>query len=231
MNTLPSLLAARGGAELIETLVVLVLVVGGAIFELVMRIRQAQRPGGPPRPQPPPRPAVKDVAGEIDDFLRRAAQQRAGQQGTAQPPRPTRPQPAKPTKPPAPPPQQPLVAQVVAPAPVGGQVTEHVQKYLDTEEFTRRGAQMGGEVVSQVDREIDQHLHQVFDHSVSQLAAIPGETAAAPVAYEPLELSDASAIAIPATFATGLTDLLTSPESIRQAIVLNEILHRPEERW
>jgi hypothetical protein len=225
---MPSLFAANVDAELIKAIVVLLLVFGGAIVEMIRRVRQAQPPGGPPRQQPPPRPAAKDVAGEIDEFLRRASQQRTTQQTAAQRPQAVRAQPAKPSAPPAP---QPLVAQVVTPAPVGGQVTEHVQKYLDTDEFSRRGAQMGGEVASEVNRDIDQHLHQVFDHSVSQLAAVPGESATPPAAFEPPELSEASAIAIPATFATGLTDLLTSPESIRQAVVLNEILQRPESRW
>jgi hypothetical protein len=228
MNTLPSLLAAGVDAELIKLVVVLVIAALAWLAKLVAARQQAQPPVDGPRPQQPPRPAVndplaKDVVGEIDEFLRRAAQQRP-----AQPAQPIR---AQPVKPPARPAQPPVVAEVVAAAPVGGKVTEHVQKYLDTEDFTRRGAQMGGEVAAQVDREIDQRLHQVFDHSVSQLATVPGESAAAPVAFEPLELSEASAIEIPATFATGLTDLLTSPESVRQAIVLNEILHRPEERW
>ena len=72
---------------------------------------------------------------------------------------------------------------------------------------------------------------QVFDHQVSQLAALPGEAAAAPVAVESSEAAEAAYLEIPATFATGMTDLLSNPEAIRQAIVFNEIFRRPEERW
>ena len=114
--------------------------------------------------------------------------------------------------------------------PVGGQVTEHVQKYLDAEEFTRRAGELGGEVTQAVE-EVDQHLRQVFDHSVSQLAAVPGEAAAPPAAAEPPELTELSLLEIPATFATGLSTLLADPDSVRQAIVLGEIFRRPEERW
>jgi len=44
-----------------------------------------------------------------------------------------------------------------------------------------------------------------------------------------VELTEQSLLDIPATFATGLTDLLADPDSVRQAIVLNEVLHRPVE--
>ena len=99
-----------------------------------------------------------------------------------------------------------------------------------TREFTKRSTELGSEV-AQADREIDQRLHQVFDHHVSNLELMPGEAAAPPVVVTPVELTEQSLLDIPATFATGLTDLLADPDSVRQAIVLNEILHRPLEHW
>jgi hypothetical protein len=71
----------------------------------------------------------------------------------------------------------------------------------------------------------------VFDHNLSQLESVAGETAAPPVAAEPAELAEPTIADIPITSAAGLAALLASTESVRQAIVLNEILHRPEERW
>ncbi len=67
--------------------------------------------------------------------------------------------------------------------PVGAQVGKQVEKYLDTEEFTRRTSQLGGEV-AQADVESDQRLKQVFSHDVSQLAKKPGESAAPPAPDE-----------------------------------------------
>jgi hypothetical protein len=167
-----------------------------------------------------------DVANEIDEFLRRAAQQRGGQGQGVRPVRPPQPQPQAAAQ------AQPIQAEVVgAPKPVGGEVTEHVKKYLDSQEFTRRASQLGEDVTQEVDRDIDQHLHQVFDHTVSRLASVPGEAAAPPAAVEPAALAEDVAVDAPPTFATDLAALLTSSNSIRQAIVLNEILHRPEERW
>ena len=98
------------------------------------------------------------------------------------------------------------------------------------QEFTRRSEDLGEEV-AQADREIDQHLHQVFDHRVSQLELVPGEAAAPPAAtFETSETTEAAPVAsLPV--AVGLLDLIGSPESLRQAIILNEILQRPEHRW
>ena len=224
MNMLVALLAAAD-AEVFKVVALVVFAVLVGIVKFLAMLQQRNVPKGGPRPPQPPQPVPKDAADEIDDFLRRAAQQRTVQQRAVQPVQPIRLQAVKPAA------QQPVVAQVVAAAPVGGQVTDHVTKYLDTGDFTRRGDQLGEEVVAQVDREIDQHLHQVFDHSLSQIAATPGETAAAPEAVGVMELPESSATEIPSTFATDLAALLNNPDSIRHAIVLNEIIHRPEERW
>jgi hypothetical protein len=222
MNPFAPLLAA-GNGDLIKIAVIALIVIISVIGQLLAKMRQVRPPGGGP---PPPRPVPADVADEIGEFLRRAAQRRGagGRQpaGTKQPP-PLAEQP---------PPlraEQPVQAELVAAAPVGGQVDEHVQKYLDEQDFSRRGDELGKDV-AHVDKEVDQHLQQVFSHPVSKLEAVPGEAAAPPVAYEPPDLVGASA-EIPATFATGLLDLVSSPDSLRQAIILSEILHRPEDRW
>lgn len=169
--------------------------------------------------QRPEQPAATNVADEIDEFMRRAAQARSKE--VAKPVRRPQMRPAV---------EKPVQAEVVADVPVGGQINKQVEKFLDTQEFSQRSTQLGGEV-AQADKSIDQHLHQVFDHKVSKLESVPGEAATAPVVAVPIELTEQSLIDIPATFATGLTDLLADPDSVRQAIVFNEILNRPVERW
>jgi hypothetical protein len=204
-------LAAIPMEELIKLAVIFLIFIVPAIARLLAKGRQLQGPAaGKPRPD---RPVPTDVSKQIEEFLRR------------------RTTPQEPPKPPPParrPPPPPVQAEVVGERPVGGQVGQHVAQYLDEEQFQRRESQLGKEV-AQADRQIDQHLQQVFSHPVSKLEAVPGETAGPPTAAGPSgaeETSEASA-----DVAAGLFNLLSTPDSLRQAILLNEILQRPEERW
>ena len=218
MNPLVPLLAA-GDAELIEFIVLIVFGILAGIGKLLAtKAQQGKPPAG--NAQQPTRPTSVNAANEIDEFMRRAAARPRSAAG-AQPVR------RPPTLRPA---EKPVQAEVVADTPVGAKIGKQVERDLDTQEFAKRTTQLGSEV-AQADKEIDQHLHQVFDHHVSKLEFVPGEAASPPVAVGPVELTEQSLLDIPATFATGLTDLLADPDSVRQAIVLNEILHRPEERW
>jgi len=217
MNAIVPLWAAIDSGQLIGFLFVIAVVFLRVILPILAKMNKMKPPGGVMPPPQPPKPNPNDpVASEVDEFLRRAAERRnnKGIQPVVVQPKPVRP---------------PVVAEVVQEKPIGVQVGEHVKKYLDEEEFDRRSAQLGAEV-AQVDSEINQHLHKTFDHTVSKLATVPGIAAIAPTAIEPVELAeiipDASA-----TSAGSLFALLADPDSVRQAIVLNEILHRPEERW
>jgi hypothetical protein len=214
MNAFVPLLAALD-VVLIKAVVVMIIFFLAGIAKLLANLQKIQPPAGRPRPS---RPVPPDVAEEIEEFMRRAASRRNAQ-GT----RPASPPPA------TPPAAEPVPAEVVAGQPVGGQVEEHVKKYLDAQDFSRRSQELGEEVV-QADREIDQRLHEVFDHRVSRLELVPGEAAAPAFAAETAEPTEAPA-AGSTPLATGLLDLIGNPESLRQAIILNEILYRPEERW
>lgn len=213
MNLLTPLFAID--PNLIKLIVILLIFVVPAIGQLIAKFKQIPPPGARPLP---PREGDIDVADEIEEFMRRAAERNANQG--------TRPAVAQQAPPPV---AAPVQAEVVLDQPVGGQVTAHVTKYLDSQDFERRESQLGQEV-AQADEQIDQRLHQVFDHRVSKLESVPGEAAKPPAAYAPPDLVGAGAD-IPDSFATGLLELMTSPDSLRQAIILNEILHRPEERW
>ncbi len=233
MNTLRPVLAAVNG-DLLRLLVIIAILVLSGLGQLIGRLKQAKPPRpGPGRPQPPkPKVGQPDnpVAKEIDEFLRRVAErsQRKGVEPVAKPRLPELPAKPKVSALPKTSTEKPVVAEAAAEVPIGRQVTEHVTKYLDEQEFARRSAQLGAEV-AEIDREVDQHLRQTFDHSLSKLASVPGETAAPPSveSAEPVQVATAVAVAGPES----LLLALAHPDSIRQAIVLNEILHRPEERW
>jgi hypothetical protein len=228
MNRLVPLLALNIG-NLIWLIVVIVFIVLPAIGQLLAKAGHQQRPGGGPRPLRPPgggaparRPPAGGLEDEIGEFLRRAAQQRRAQ--AAPPPRPgPPPAPASATGP------QVVEAEVVPTPALGEGIKRHVGQYLDAGEFRQRAAQLGGEV-AQADQQVEQRLHSRFDHELSLLAATPGESAQAPAAEQPIDRLGPAA-ALPPTAAAGLAAMLGSSEGIRQAIVINEILTRPEDRW
>ena len=207
-----SLFAALDVKEVIQIVVVFLIFVVPIISQLVKKVRQIPPPDQRPLP---PRAAPVDVADEIEDFMRRAAgrQPARGQRQVAAP---------------SPVVAEPVRAEVVAERPSGGQLGDQVKSHFSEYQFNRSESKLGKEV-GQTGSELNQRLHQVFDHHVGKLEAAPDKAPGSP-SIEPQKLA-AAATEVPSLFTTGLFDLLSNPDSIRQAIVLNEVLQRPEERW
>lgn len=212
MNPFPPLFAAGWDAgDVIQIVIVFFIFVVPIISQLFKKIRQIPPPDQRPLP---PRPAPLGVADEIEDFMHRAAQrkpiQAKRQSATA----------ASPVV------AEPVRAEVVHERLVAGQVDKHVETHINERKFDKREASLGRQV-AQTGSELSQHLHQVFDHHVGSLGDVPNN-AGESSSLKPPEVTTAEA---PSLFITGLFDLLNNPDSIRQAIVLNEILRRPDERW
>jgi hypothetical protein len=230
MSGLTPVFALNPG-DVVWLILVILFVVVPAVGQLLLKMGkqgQQQRPGGGRPPGKPPGgavprgPARGGLEDEIGEFLRRAAQHRQGQ--PARPPRPV----ARPAM--APPVAEKLVmAEVVVPRPLGEGIKQHVGEYLDAAEFRRRAAELGEEV-AQADEQVEQRLHARFDHEVSSLAGTPGESAGMPTAEQPPE-PEYRANELPSAAAAGLAAMLGDAVGIRQAIVINEILTRPEDRW
>ncbi len=169
------------------------------------------------------------MARDIEEFLRKAAERRKqAQQGGGQPAAPQRPaQPApvpqqRPVAPPPaqrqpyspppttpsrqPPQRQPVEAEVVWSN--RESVAAHVQAHISTRSIAEHASQLGQEV-GLADDKLEQRLHEKFDHSVGTLGHLDttGEGA---------------------TSGDDLLQLLRNPQSLRQAILLSEILKRPE---
>lgn len=217
--------------------------------------------GAPPQPQPPGKgaaPAAGQQAdplrAQVEEFLRRAG--RPPQAGQARPPqRPPQPASAGEIKVLVDPPRadaprtlgQPLrqaewrnpAAQspAAAPQPASGagkrrsprgsakprrrqSVAEHVAEQVTTHarSLGDTASQMGQRIAEE-DQQFDNQLKAKFDHSVGTLA----ESAAPASAEETPPPSD--------TPAAQLASLLANPIGIRQAVLVNEILRRPSERW
>jgi hypothetical protein len=264
MSTSLPILFAVGLSEIIGFIVTSVFVVIWVINHIndAKKRQQAQVQVERPQPQMPPQPAGQAaVAGEappadplrtqIDEFLRRAAQQKLQQ------PAPPRKLPArdevvvlldesvaersrkpladrlrslgeaaaaaraKPGLPPQPPrKEKSRLPQRVAPQRPKS-VAEHVAEHVGaaTQDFRKEVANLG-ERVKQADEQFDVQLQKKFDHTLGSLAARQTSRASEPAAV-PEASSPAAQIAA----------LLSSPSGVQQAVVLNEILNRPTDRW
>jgi hypothetical protein len=140
-----------------------------------------------------------------------------------------KPQPARPARPPRPAlAEKPAAPQPAPLRPVGAGLADQIQKDLDIAEFRRRADQLGFEIVH-ADERTEARLHQSFDHQLSQLETAPGETADLPQVMETDSYAD-RVTGVP-TAPIGLGGLLGSGADLRRAIIITEILHRPEHRW
>lgn len=189
--------------------------------------RPAERPMQPAQPQRKPKGGAAQLNTEIEQFLKRASQRRGQQPARARAASaPPVPKPApKSFPPPASGPAKEKPADVV---PIEkrdfDEVAASVQKHMGTERFESRAAHLGDDVV-EVDDAIEQHLQKVFHHRLGKLG---GETASASeqgADVQTVVVTDAPSPA--AAFA----QLLRTPQGMRQAIVVSEILTRPADRW
>lgn len=188
------------------------------------RQQPAMRPQAGAAKPPPDQP--QPLAGEIEEFLKRANQKRQDR---------TR------KKPPVKVAAKPIITSVPArrlvqtstdkqdfEISVSNSVSEHVQKHLDTHEFSDRAEHLVDDIKKgDVDRAT--HLKQVFDHKLGRLADTSNTRS-----DQQIKLDTASQVATDAATiaaATPIASMLANPESLRQAIILNELLTRPEHRW
>jgi hypothetical protein len=84
-------------------------------------------------------------------------------------------------------------------------------------------AQQLGAEVDLADDKLEAHLHQVFDHKVGDLKRSTMEAGA-------ISPSQAARDA-PLPGAVSIAAMLVDPQSLRNAILMAEILRRPEENW
>jgi hypothetical protein len=169
------------------------------------------------RANPPPPPADKQrVEDEVSEFLRRAAQQRtsAGHTRTPQPP----PQPPTVQRRPPAPTQKEIAAAAEAERAAARPrtLTPTISDPLGQRALAERT--VDAKEVVQAEVAMQSHLSQVFSHKVGTLAGNQVATAApaGQTSSEP---------------AAEVVELLRDPHSIRDAIIVSEVLRRPTERW
>lgn len=174
---------------------------------------------------------------DIEEFLKMAAKRRQQQKQQGGGPRaqrpaspqpqqtpPTqqqRPQPARPQT--RRPPIQPATEDEIivlgsstqkASDPYRQSVAEHVKSHIDTSSLGEHASHLGEEV-GLADDKLEARLHSTFDHSVASLQGAGSVREVGSPEYQPTQI------------ATELVAMLRDPKSIRQAIILNEVLTRP----
>lgn len=186
---------------------------------------KGERPPPPVQPQAQPGdPLASDPAqqlnNEIEQFLRRATERRSDRSGRKQasiaktPP----PSPPKPRR------EQPLDVTPLEPRELSS-VTASVEKHLADRGFGKRAEHLADDIVRN-DQEREQHLQQTFGHRVGSLPDTAPKSSGVPVTDTATEV-----VAGVSPVAAGVIAILADPKTLRQAIVLSEILERPEHRW
>ncbi len=184
-----------------------------------------------PRDRPPGMPVGEPqdqgvLETEIDKFLKQAKSKRTGGDDDVEIFEPAE----EPLR--QPPMAEPLEAELVREPPIGELRNRHavsaqVAADLDTSRTERRIERMGDNVEA-ADEVMASHVRDVFDHPLGSLTdtSLRGysqaETAAEP---------ESEKITSTPTAAVDFAALLGNVDNIRQAIVMNEILQRPVDRW
>ncbi len=148
----------------------------------------------------------------LEEFLRQAAARRKHQAAQQA----------------GPPPQRVPVHPEIVEAELAEPVEPLSERHLDTSDVTAHSQSLGRRA-AQADDIMESRVHEVFDHSVSRFDKSTRQIASD---YEDIHEQAAGQgpdQAIPLHDA--IFQLLRSPTTVRQAIVVNEILKRPEHLW
>lgn len=206
-----SVLLAAAGWGMEDVLKIIVMVVFGLIYlfnHLLGGKGQKRRPARPAEPRPSGRPEVQD---EVAEFLKRATEKRSSAkraEGRQQTPR------------------RPMPAEIVEPrleSSSSSRWPPMVQSHVDNPELAQRAAQLGH--VDQTEAAFQAHM-QTFEHSLGRI-----QVAASDAEPPPQQLPDGKSQPAATPAGEVFAALLGDAESLRQAIILNEIIRRPEERW
>ena len=146
---------------------------------------------------------------EIERFLREASGQRNPRPSTQRAP-------------------EPVVAEVVRPQRLSDSGSRHLETSVRANEqrFGQRTSHLGEEV-GLADKQMESRIYAAFDH---QLGGLTNTSVGADVPDADMH-DETPGASKPSSPAAELAATFREPQSIRQAIILSEILSRPEHRW
>ena len=224
-------LLAAVSIELLIKIGIPLLIVGFSVARHLLALA-AKNPAVPAEKPPTPRPRKNpDLSDEVEIFLKNVRQrQKQGGQKQGGKRQAAHDRPAS---------SDVVVADVVeaqmvepAPAPVlvsrgegfdEGASLSGERVALEAEQIARLSQKLGVQI-DQADERIAEQIHSTFDHQLGQFDA---SQATSDDATQATSKSEDRSV----DMATDLRQMLTDPRDIRRAIVLNEILNPPLERW
>jgi len=170
------------------------------------------------------------MARDIEEFLRRAAERRQQQKGGGQPKPPPRQQP--PQQPRKPVQQRPVEPEIVEAVPVSRprpkpprktsirsqSVADHVKSHIDTSSIASHAEQLGDRIAD-VHERVQSNIHQNLDHDITVLDDKASVTDSLPSEIFGAPNDD---------FAEELRQMLRNQKMVGKAIILAEILKRPQ---
>lgn len=198
---------------------------------------QAERPMRPnPNAPPVANPGAQRAQGgkptpldaEIEQFLRRADQRKGN--------RPQQKRPAQQQQPPKPPPKsapRPLPSEANISGPIAAEtlddrglstIAASVEQHIGSRGFAQRAEHLADDIV-RADQQMEEHLQKSFNRKVGTLDSTQARSTT------PVTDTAAKPDVGPQSQAAVLAELLASAQGVRQAVILSEILERPEHRW
>jgi hypothetical protein len=177
---------------------------------------KGERPLRPPQAGGVPPANPSPLNAEIEQFLKRANDRRGDRSRRV----PTAKTPPKP-----PPREQPVDVHPIEQRELSS-VSASVEKHMANRGFTQRAEHLADDIV-RADQEMEQHLQKSFDRHVGTLGDSAPKTSATPATDAEPVTDRAEPSAVSAT----LTGWLADPKNLKQAVILSEILQRPESRW
>jgi len=227
MRFVPLLAALEDWIKVVIPLVVFTIISLNRLFggEAAKKKMQQQRRPGPVAPPQPPQPQGERqrVEDEVAEFLRRATQTKEGR--PAAPPSP--PKPARKQQQAAPAPVRRLTPKRDVNAPLyDNDPPQGRSPAAAAEQIAASAKRVDASrpsEIEQADEAMELQIHQALDHQVGSKAGSLAGTA-------PTATSDQRA-ARDVDSPISIGELLRDPRSIRDAIVVSEILRRPTERW
>jgi hypothetical protein len=187
------------------------------------RVPEGERALRPPQPGGPakePTSSQTQLNAEIEQFLKRANEKRHDR-SRREPAPGARP----PKSPPKPPVERPIDVQPIERR-ERSSVAASVEKHLSNRTFTQRAEHLADDI-SRVDQEMEQHLQKAFSHRVGTLSDVQKVSADA----GPVNDKETAVVFGDTSAANAIAGMLSDPKNLRNAVILNEILRRPDERW